>query len=139
VLPLADALAEADVIITATGARHVISSSLFPRLRDGTFLINVGHANLEIDIPALYAHPHETIIPFVEEVTVADRRIRVFADGSMANLSAGQGDSLNAFDVTLATMVAGIGFCATSGPSAPPGLHMLPREAWLPVARRAVS
>jgi len=31
----------------------------------------------------------------------------------MANLTAGQGDTLNAFDLTLATMVAGLSFIFT--------------------------
>jgi adenosylhomocysteinase len=57
----------------------------------------------------------------------------------MANLTAGQGDSLNAFDVTLATMVAGIGFMVREGQGYEPGLHILPRAAWLPVASRAVA
>ena len=51
----------------------------------------------------------------------------------MANLAAGQGDSLNAFDVTLAALVAGIGFWS-AGEFLFPGVHDLPSSAWLPVA-----
>jgi adenosylhomocysteinase len=136
---LADALPRADVIITATGVRGVIGEEAFGRLKDGAFLINVGHQNEEIDVASLYQHPHESALPFVETVQLGGRRVHVFAHGSMANLTAGQGDSLNAFDVTLATMVAGIGFIAGKGASYAPGLHLLPREAWLPVASRAVG
>jgi len=135
--PLAEALARVDVVVTATGAAGVIGAAAFERLRDGAFLINVGHADQEIDVPALYRHEHESVLPFVEAVTLGSRRVYLFAGGSMANLSAGQGDSLNAFDVTLAAMVAGIGFIAGAGASYAPGLHMLPRSAWLPVAARA--
>jgi len=137
VATLAEALPTADAIVTATGARGVIGAGDLGALRDGAFLVNVGHADQEIDVAALYRHPHEPIMPFVEAVQLGDRRVHLFAHGSMANLTAGQGDSLNAFDVTLATMVAGIGFIAGSAADAAPGLHMLPREVWLPVARLA--
>ncbi len=51
----------------------------------------------------------------------------------MANLTAGEGDSLNAFDLTMAVLTAGIGFLASDGPSYPPGIHLLPRHVWEPV------
>ncbi len=43
------------------------------------------------------------------------------ADGSMLNLTAGFGDSLNAFDVTLAVMASGIRHIVTDGMQAKSG------------------
>jgi adenosylhomocysteinase len=139
VLPLEEALPRADVVITATGARNVIGAAQFGLLKTGAFLLNVGHLNEEIDTGALYALPHETVMPYVERVQLGERRVYLFAAGSMANLGAGQGDSLNAFDITLAVMVAGIGFIAVEGEAYAPGVHTLPEPVWMPVARRAVS
>lgn len=48
----------------------------------------------------------------------------------MFNLAAGEGDSLNAFDVTAAVLVAGLGHIATAGSAQPPGIHLLPRRVW---------
>ena len=48
----------------------------------------------------------------------------------MFNLTAGQGDSLNAFDVTLATLISGIGHIVGQGAEWTPGVHLLPREVW---------
>ncbi len=138
VIKLEDGLPAADVIITATGARHVINARHFGLLKSGAFVLNVGHLNEEIDMLALYANPHNTALPFVERVTLGERHIYVLADGGMANLSAGEGDSLNAFDVTLAVMVAGIGFIVESGGEYAPGIHTLPKRAWTPVAQRAL-
>ncbi len=135
VYSLSDALAAADVIITATGAKDVIGSAEFDALRDGCFLLNVGHANQEIDVAALLSHSHRHVLPDLCCVELSrGRKVFLFANGAMANLAAGQGDSLNAFDVTLAAMVAAVGFMATQGACYPPGLHDLPRAAWISVA-----
>lgn len=99
--------------------------------------MNVGHVANEIDVAAL--GPRLERIPYVEEARPHGRLVYLFAGGSMANLTAGQGDSLNTFDVTLATLVAGLGFLFTDGPKALPGLHALPRDAWADVAAAAAA
>ena len=137
---LEDLAPEADVIVTATGVGNVINMSHFPLLKDGAFLVNVGHNPDEIDVEAL--PKRSEAVPFVEEVSLDEpqRTIYLFAGGSMANLTAGQGDSLNAFDLTLATMVAGLGFIFTEeAVSYPPGVTVLPKHVWQPVADQAAS
>jgi adenosylhomocysteinase len=131
-----EVIPEADVVVTATGRPSVLHAGLFPSLKEGCFLLNVGHTTDEIEVDAL--GPRREVVPFVEEVAPSGRKVFLFAGGSMANLTAGHGDSLNSFDVTMATLVAGVRFLFT--PEAgrqPPGLHALPRSAWEHVARRA--
>jgi adenosylhomocysteinase len=130
-------LSRADVIVTATAARGVIGASAIAHLREGCFLLNSGHLADEIDVAAL--GPRREVIPFVEEARPAGKAVYLFAGGSMANLVAGEGDSLNTFDVTLATMVAGIGHIVLKGSEAPPGLYLLPREVWEPIAVDAAA
>lgn len=138
VVALEEGLAAADVVITATGARGVVGARHLPLLKDGAFLLNVGHASEEYDVPALLAHPHEEVRPHVTCIRLDARRVYLFASGAMANLTAGQGDSLNAFDVALAVMVAGVGFLVREGAAYPPGVHLLPERAWMDVARAAL-
>lgn len=132
VQPLEAAIPDADVIVTATGARGVLRAEHFPLLKDGVFLLNVGHRADEIDVAALRSHPHREVLPFVEAIQLGERTVYLFAGGSMANLTAGHGDSLNAFDVTLAIMAAGIGHIVGAGAEEPPGVHLLPRAVWEP-------
>ncbi len=129
---LEEALPEADVIVTATGAPNVIDANHLPLLKAGAFLLNVGHRPDEIDAQALLSHPHEPALPFVEAVHLGPRTVYLLAGGSMANLTAGYGDSLNAFDLTLAVLVSGIGYIAGPGEQAEPGVHLLPKEVWEP-------
>ncbi|MGH9841460.1 MAG: adenosylhomocysteinase, partial [Blastocatellia bacterium] len=132
VLPLVEAIAEADVIVTATGAGRIIRAEHLPLLRDGAFLLNVGHRADEIDVDALRTNPHEEVLPFIEAFRLGDRRIHLFAGGSMANLTAGKGDSLNSFDLTVALLAAGAGHLVKNGERQSPGLHLLPRQVWEP-------
>ncbi len=127
---LEDALRAADVIVTATGAHGVIQAEHLRLLKEGVFLLNVGHHADEIDVAALYGHPHRPVMPFVEAIDLGGRTVYLIAGGSMANLTAGQGDSLNAFDVTLAVLTAGIGHIVGAGAVAPAGVHVLPRTVW---------
>lgn len=139
VVSLVEGLPLAEVVITATGARHVIGEAELAWLRDGAFLMNVGHADEEIDLAALRRAPGREVLPQIERFDLGNRRVHLFAGGSMANLTAGHGDSLNAFDVTLAAMLAAIRFLVTDAPAARPGVHLLPREAWIDVARIAAQ
>ena len=132
---LPEAAARADVVATATGAEGVVGAALIDRLPDGAFLLNVGHLPEEIDVAYLRGHDHREVIPFVEEISLGDRRVYLLAGGSMFNLVAGAGDSLNAFDVTLAVLTEALGFLVHEGSSYPAGLHVLPDFVW----RAAVS
>jgi adenosylhomocysteinase len=127
---LPDALIRADVIVTCTGASGVLTGEHLPLLKDGVFLLNVGHEGAEIEVTALNEYPHRHILPFIEEFELPGGTVYLIAEGAMANLTAGQGDSLNAFDLTSAILTAGIGFIAAEGASFAPGVHLLPRRVW---------
>ncbi len=127
----------ADVVATATGAAGVVDAGIVARLKPGCFLLNVGHVADEIEVSAL--PERRSVLPFVEACRVGDHEIFLLAGGSMANLVAGHGDSLNAFDVTAAVMVAGVGFIAGNDASWPAGVQPLPAEVWRGVAEDATG
>jgi adenosylhomocysteinase len=131
-------LPAADVVVTATGARGVLGASHRRLLKPGCFLLNVGHSSDEIDVAAL--GPLRAALPFVEAFAVEGGEAYLFAGGAMANLAAGQGDALNTFDVTLATMLAGLRHIFSPQALAmAPGIQPLPRQAWLGVAEQAAA
>lgn len=132
VVDLEDGLRAADVVVTATGASGVIGPAQFSALRDGCFLLNVGHHGEEIDVPALLAHPHEDVLDHVTAVDLGGTTVHLLARGEIVNLAAGWGDGLNTFDLTLAVIVAGIG-ALPAHEALPPGLHPLDPAVWRPV------
>lgn len=69
-------------------------------------------------------------MPYINAYRMADKTVYLLANGSMLNLTAGFGDSLNAFDVTTAVMVSGIRHIVTDGMRAPAKVYLLPRAVW---------
>jgi len=89
VLPMLEAVAEADVVFTSTGCRDVVAAQHFRRMRDGVVLANLGHFNVEIAVAALeaLAVAKRRVGADVEEYTLADgRRLYLVAEGRLANL-----------------------------------------------------
>lgn len=66
-------------------------------------------------------------MPYINAYRMADKTVYLLANGSMLNLTAGFGDSLNAFDVTLAVMASGIRHIVTDGMRAPAKVYLLPQ------------
>jgi len=126
-----DALATTDVVVTATGARGLLSIDRLKRLPGGAIVLNSSHVNDEIDVASLRATgTGREMIPFVEEFTFAGKRLYLFAGGAMANLTAGNGDSLNAFEIPLTVMIGAVAHITGAGASEPPGLYRLPESAY---------
>ncbi|HGO5823752.1 TPA: adenosylhomocysteinase [Mannheimia haemolytica] len=130
VMPLAEAVKIADVIATATGAKNVLSGKLLEQAKSGLFILNVGHVAEEIDVPFLKQYPMNEPMPYINAYQVGNKTLYLLADGSMFNLTAGYGDSINAFDVTLAVMASGIGHIVGEGEKAEKDIYLLPQTVW---------
>ena len=98
--------------------------------------MNAGHAD-DDETSALWHR--ECLVPYVESCRVGDTELYLVAGGAPVNITAGFGDTLDSFDVTLAVLVRGIGHIAGDRAPAPPGVHDLPASAWLPVAQRVAG
>ena len=53
VMKMIDAAKVGDIFITATGDKHVLTSAHFTQMKDGAFLSNSGHFDIEIDVAYL--------------------------------------------------------------------------------------
>jgi len=103
----ADALARADVVVTATGARDVVTAADLPLLRDDVVLMNVGHFPVEIDVPAVRAAAEEAIAAAdgIETLCLPDgRRLHLLTGGHMVNLAGPRplGNSIESMDLGFA-------------------------------------
>ena len=105
VMPLAEAVPQADILITVTGNKHVLRREHFARLKDGAVLANSGHFNVEIEIPALeeLSANHRTVRDNVEEYTFRDgRRVSLIGEGRLVNLAAAEGHPASVMDMSFA-------------------------------------
>src|SRR5438874_4610232 len=72
VLPMERAAPEADIVVTVTGGRDIVSRQHFEVLKDGAILANSGHFDVEINVAALreLAVERSQVREHVEEYTL---------------------------------------------------------------------
>ncbi|MFX1237942.1 MAG: adenosylhomocysteinase [Promethearchaeota archaeon] len=107
VMPIAKALPDADIVLTATGCKHVIvpTKEMFDLLKDGVILGNLGHFDIEIPTKELYRFSKKIkpIRTDVEELIFPDgRRIYLLAKGRLANLVLSEGHPSEVMDMSFA-------------------------------------
>jgi adenosylhomocysteinase len=100
------ALADADVIVTVTGAPGVVTAADLAQLRDGAVLMNAGHLPWEIDVPGMTA---DASVAATEETTDGittlrlrdGRAIHLLTGGHMVNLAGPRplGNSIESMDL----------------------------------------
>jgi adenosylhomocysteinase len=103
------ALAEAEIVVTATGAEGVVTRADLALLRDGAILANAGHFPREIDVEEIASDPsvdsREEAAEGVTTLRLADgRRMHVLANGHMVNLAGPRplGNSIESMDLGFA-------------------------------------
>jgi adenosylhomocysteinase len=143
VLPMAAAAPVADVFITATGNRDVITGDHLATMRDGVILANAGHFDVEVDVGALAAHAaslNRGVRPDTDEYVLADgRRLLLLAEGRLVNLVAAEGHPPAVMDLSFATQALAIGWLAAHHRDLAPGTHDVPDEINTQVARLALA
>lgn len=91
---MADAVKEADIVVTASGCRDLITGTHFKSMKDKTIVCNIGHFDIEIDMAWLndnYGQTKDTIKPQVDLYNVDGNDIIVLAEGRLVNLGCATG------------------------------------------------
>ena len=91
---MTDAVKEADIVVTATGNKDIITGEHFMLMRDKTIVCNIGHFDNEIDMAWLisnYGGTKDTIKPQVDLYNVEGKDIIILAEGRLVNLGCATG------------------------------------------------
>lgn len=89
-----DAVKEADIIVTASGCRDLITGAHFKSMKDKAIVCNIGHFDIEIDVAWLnenYGDTKDTIKPQVDIYNVDGKDIILLAEGRLVNLGCATG------------------------------------------------
>ena len=89
-----DAVKEADIIVTASGCRDLITGDHFKLMKDKAIVCNIGHFDIEIDIAWLnknYGNTKDTIKPQVDMYTIDGKDVIILAEGRLVNLGCATG------------------------------------------------
>lgn len=94
VKPMLDACAEADIVVTATGNKDIITSAHFENMKDKAIVCNIGHFDNEIDMAWLnetHGASKDEIKPQVDQYTLNGKDIIILAEGRLVNLGCATG------------------------------------------------
>jgi len=92
VVTMEDAAPRADIFVTATGNKDVITIEHMRAMKDRAIVCNIGHFDNEIQVAALKNHKWTNIKPQVDEIELADgKRIVLLSEGRLVNLGNAMG------------------------------------------------
>jgi adenosylhomocysteinase len=94
VKPMIEAVKEADIIVTASGCRDLITEKHFRVMKDKAIVCNIGHFDIEIDMAWLnanYGATKNTIKPQVDMYTIEGKDVIILAEGRLVNLGCATG------------------------------------------------
>ena len=87
-------IGKADIIITTTGNKDIVTGSHFEKMKDKTIVCNIGHFDNEIQMAWLnekYGSTKVEIKPQVDQYTIGENEIIVLAEGRLVNLGCAMG------------------------------------------------
>jgi adenosylhomocysteinase len=92
VLTVDDVVADADIFVTATGNKDIITGDHMRQMKDRAIVCNIGHFDTEIQVAALRNYKWHNVKPQVDEIEFPDgKRIILLAEGRLVNLGCATG------------------------------------------------
>ncbi len=130
-----------DCFITCTGQRNVITRYDFQNLKNGVFLANAGHFDVEIDVDYLYGQNEKPIElrPFVESFNIKGKTINLIAKGRVINLVGVEGNSSEVMDLSFSNQLLSLLYITKNYNKLEKDLHQVPSKIDQEVAQMALS
>jgi len=91
---MVDAVKEADIVVTATGNKDIITGEHFKAMKDKAIVCNIGHFDNEIDMAWMnknYGHTKNVIKPQVDLYDLDGKELIILAEGRLVNLGCATG------------------------------------------------
>ncbi|KQR41347.1 adenosylhomocysteinase [Acidovorax sp. Leaf160] len=83
---------KADIFVTTTGNKDIITHDIMAAMKDQAIVCNIGHFDNEIDVASIEKYEWEEIKPQVDHITFPDgKKIILLAKGRLVNLGCGTG------------------------------------------------
>ena len=87
-----EAIKNADIVVTATGNKDIVTADHMRNMKDRAILCNIGHFDNEIQVEALKNYKWDEIKPQVHEIELpSKKRIILLAEGRLVNLGCATG------------------------------------------------
>jgi len=92
VVTMETACSQADIFVTATGNKDIITHEHMIRMRNEAIVCNIGHFDSEIDVVSMRKYEWENIKPQVDHIILPNgNKIILLAEGRLVNLGCATG------------------------------------------------
>jgi len=92
VVLMEESIGDADIVVTATGNKDVVTADHMRKMKDRAILCNIGHFDNEIQVEALKNYKWDEIKPQVHEIEFPNKkRLILLAEGRLVNLGCATG------------------------------------------------
>jgi len=127
---------KADIFVTATGNKDIITHDHMIKMKDQAIVCNIGHFDNEIDIASVKKYTWENIKPQVDHIIFPDgKRIIMLAEGRLVNLGCGTGHPSFVMSSSFANQTIAQIELWTNNDKYPVGVYVLPKHLDEKVAR----
>jgi len=138
VMPIAEAALVGDIFLTVTGDKNVVDVHHILEMKDGAFVANAGHFDVEVNVNGLKKHVVETkkIRPSLEEwVLDNSKSVYVLCEGRLVNLVGAEGHPASVMDMSFANQALGMEFILKNKGKLENKLYTLPYEVDVEIAK----
>lgn len=138
VLPMLEAVRVADVVVSATGNRHVVDRDHVAAMKDGCLIANSGHFDVELNLDALKDLADEVVSgirPLVDEYRIGSKRIYLLGEGRLVNLACAEGHPAAVMDMSFANQALAAEYLVKQHGKLEKRVHTLPDHIDTEIAR----
>ncbi|MCP5230730.1 MAG: adenosylhomocysteinase [Zoogloeaceae bacterium] len=136
VVTVEDALPVADIYVTTTGNKDIITYEHMAGMKDQAIVCNIGHFDNEIQVDKLEQHEWVNIKPQVDQIIFPDgHRITLLAEGRLVNLGCATGHPSFVMSNSFTNQVLAQIELYTRTAEYPIGVYILPKKLDEEVAR----
>jgi adenosylhomocysteinase len=136
VVTIEDALPVADIYVTTTGNKDIITYEHMAGMKDQAIVCNIGHFDNEIQVEKLKAHEWVNVKPQVDQIIFPDgHRITLLAEGRLVNLGCATGHPSFVMSNSFTNQVLAQIEFFTKTEEYPIGVYILPKKLDEEVAR----
>ncbi len=137
VMPMSEAAAIGDIIITVTGDKHVLTKDHFRLMKDGAIMANSGHFDIEIDVVGLKKMSKKVtdVRTGLQEFDLGKKKLYLCGEGRLVNLACAEGHPSEVMSTSFCGQALACEYIVKNQDSLADAVHRLPKEIDDEIAR----
>ena len=141
VMSMIDAVKVADIIMTVTGCKDIITKEHLKVMKDGCIMGNVGHFDNEISKKDLESMAKSVVRvrEFVDEYDIDGKKLFLIGEGRLMNLAAGQGHPAEIMDMSFAVQALSLEYLVKNHEKMENGVHTVPSNIDVTIAEHKLK